>query len=125
MPTIRGRGSMGQQLMRRYRQWKRTTRDRDDLAAMANELSEDIVAIIFGCLSLKDIMRMRRVCKKWREAATKTFVPMTDFSVNNVSKYNAMRIMTITQPNLQQLSICGLGSGHKYIEGEDPDERRA
>mmetsp|Transcript_37379 Transcript_37379/g.76322 ORF Transcript_37379/g.76322 Transcript_37379/m.76322 type:complete len:107 (-) Transcript_37379:253-573(-) len=72
---------MGQQLMRRYRQWRTTREDRDDLAAMANELSDDVVAIIFGCLPPEDTMRMRGVCKKWREAAKKTLVPMTDFSV--------------------------------------------
>jgi len=36
-------------------------------ATTVNELSGDIVAIIFGFFP----MRMRRVCKKWREAAKK------------------------------------------------------
>jgi len=33
--------------------------------------------------------------------------------------------MATALPNLQQLSIRGLGSGHKYSDGEDADERRA
>eukprot|EP00984_Skeletonema_dohrnii_P037380 scaffold39397_cov233-Skeletonema_dohrnii-CCMP3373.AAC.2 len=33
--------------------------------------------------------------------------------------------MATSLPNLQQLSIHSLGRGHKYSDGEDPDERRA
>jgi len=109
MPTIRGRGSMGQELMRRY-----------DPAAAANDFSDDVVAIIFGFFPPKDIMRMRRVCKKWREAAKTTIVPMAEFSVDSVVKYNAMRVMTTALPNLQQLQISHLGAAHKYSDGEDP-----
>jgi hypothetical protein len=76
-----------------------------------------------------------RVCTTWRDAAKKTLVPLTAFRVdsvrklkasleNYVRKYNAMRVMSTALPNLQQLSICGCGLdyGHKYIDGEDPDE---
>jgi len=94
---------MGQELMRRY-----------DPAAAANDFSDDVVAIIFGFFPPKDIMRMRRVCKKWREAAKTTIVPMAEFSVDSVVKYNAMRVMTTALPNLQQITICRLGNGHKY-----------
>eukprot|EP00984_Skeletonema_dohrnii_P031654 scaffold24446_cov97-Skeletonema_dohrnii-CCMP3373.AAC.3 len=89
-------------------------------AAMANELSGDIIAIIFGCFPPEDIMRMRHVCKKWREAAKTTIVPMADFSVDSVRKYNAMRAMTTALPHLQQLQISHLGAAHKYSDGEDP-----
>ena len=65
-------------------------------AAMANELSGDIVANIFGCFPPEDIMRMRRVSKKWREAAKMTIVPPDAFRVNSLSKYNAMATMTTT-----------------------------
>jgi len=99
-------------------------KDRDS-AAMANELSGDVVAIIFGFFPPEDIMRMRCVCKKWREAAKRTIVPMADFSVDSVDEYNAIRVMATVLPNLQQLSIRALEWGHKYIEGEDADERRA
>jgi hypothetical protein len=96
--------------------------------AVAGELGTDEVAIIFSFLPYYDIMRAR-VCTTWRDAAKKTLVPLTDFSsefvVNSVVKYNAMRVMSTALPNLQQLSICGLGHGHKYIDGEDPDEERA
>ncbi|KAK1734531.1 hypothetical protein QTG54_014779 [Skeletonema marinoi] len=70
-------------------------------------------------------MRMRRVCIKWREAAQKTIVPMADFDVDSVDKFNAMRAMSTALPHLQQLSIWGLEWGHKYIDGEDPDEQWA
>jgi len=84
-----------------------------------------VIAIIFGCFPPEDIMRMRRVCKKWREAAKTTIVPMADFSVNSVLNYRAMATMTTALPNLMQLSIGGPGLFHKYIDGEDPDEELA
>jgi len=89
-------------------------------ASAANELSGDVIAIIFGFFPPDDIMRMRRVCRKWREAAKKTIVPMADFGVDSVVKYNAMRVMTTALPNLQQLQISHLGAAHKYSDGEDP-----
>ena len=54
-----------------------------------------------------------------------TIVPPTDFWVNSVNNYNAMRVMTTELPNLQQITIGRLGIGHKYSDGEDPDERYA
>ena len=94
-------------------------------ATTANELSGDVVAIIFGCFPPEDIMRMRRVCKKWREAAKTTIVPMAEFRMNSVDKYNAMAAMTTSLPNLQQITISNLGIGHKYSDGEDPNESTA
>ena len=114
MPTRRGRGSMGQQPMRRC-----------DPAAVANDFSDDVVAIIFGCFPPKDIMRMRCVCKKWREAAKRTIVPMAGFSVDSVNKYNAVVAMATALPNLQQLSMCDPGNLHKYSDGEDQYEYMA
>jgi len=105
---------MGQQPMRRY-----------DPAAAANELSGDIVAIIFGFFPPEDIMRMRCVCKKWREAAKRTIVPMAGFSVDSVNKYNAVVAMATALPNLQQLSMCDPGNLHKYSDGEDQYEYMA
>jgi hypothetical protein len=87
----------------------------------AEELSTDEVAIIFGFLAPKDIM-CARVCRTWRDAAKKTLAPLTEFRVNSVREYNAMRTMSIALPNLQQLSLQFLGHGHKYSDGEDPDE---
>ena len=87
----------------------------------AEEVSSDEVAIIFSFLSPYDIMHAR-VCTTWREAAKKTIVPLTTFAVNSVRSYTAMRAMSTALPNLQQLSICGLGRGHKWSDGEDPDE---
>ncbi len=68
-------------------------------------------------------MRLRRVCSKWKDAAKKTLVPPSKFRVDSLKKYNAMRVMSTALPNLQQLSLHYLG--HKYSDGEDPDERRA
>eukprot|EP00985_Skeletonema_marinoi_P011912 scaffold5641_cov86-Skeletonema_marinoi.AAC.6 len=87
----------------------------------AEEVSADEVAIIFSFLSHADIMRAR-VCKTWRDAATKTLVPLCDFKIDSERSYNAMRVMTAALPNLQQISIHSLGRGHKYSDGEDPHE---
>eukprot|EP00984_Skeletonema_dohrnii_P035026 scaffold34598_cov85-Skeletonema_dohrnii-CCMP3373.AAC.2 len=90
----------------------------DYLVAMANELSGDVVAIIFGCFPPKEIMHMRRVCKKWREAAKRTIVPPTVFDVNSLDKYNALVAMATALPNLQQITLSNLGWLHKYSDGD-------
>jgi hypothetical protein len=94
----------------------------DDLTT-ANKWSCDVVAIVFSFLRPKDIMRLRRVCTTWRDAAKKTIVPLTRFEINSFrASYNAVRAMSTALPNLQRLSICNLGYGHKYSDGEDPVE---
>jgi hypothetical protein len=70
-------------------------------------------------------MRLRRVSKKWSEAARKTIVPLTDFRVDSPKTHDTMRVMTTALPNLQQIEICGLGWGNRWSEGEDPDEEEA
>ncbi len=87
--------------------------------------SVDVLANIFAFLGVKDIMCNRRVNKKWKEAVKKTVVPPADFRVNSVTRFNAMRVMTREMPNLQQLSICDLGCGHKWSDGEDRNEAEA
>jgi hypothetical protein len=104
---------------------KLTHADDDEPAAVAIHQLEDIMAIILGWLGVEDVMRSRRVCKKWKEAARKTIVPLCKFSVHSVENYNAMRVMATEMPNLQQIEICALGGGHKYVDGEDPDEEGA
>jgi len=89
-----------------------------------NFLSSDVLANIFAFLPPKDIMRAR-LNKKMREAAMKTIVPMTDFAVDSVIKYDAMAAVTTALPNLQQITIARLDIGHKYRDGEDPDEEMA
>jgi hypothetical protein len=105
----------------------------------AKELSTDEVALIFGFFTCEDIMRLRRVCKTWRDAAKKTLVPLFDDSVREYNAMrvmstalpnlqqisNAMRVMSTALPNLQQISLRSLGWGHKYNDGEDQDERMA
>ena len=94
----------------------------DDLTTV-DKVSTDGIAIIFGFLTPEDIMRLRQVCSRWKDAAKKTIVPPSiTIVVNSVDKYRAMAAMTEWLPNLQQLSICTLGWGHKYRDGEDPDE---
>ena len=91
----------------------------------ADEVSSDEVAIIFGFLSHVDIMRARRVCTTWRDAAKKTIVHSTEFVVNSVRSYNAMRVMSTALPNLQQIALHDISPRNKYSDGEDPNERRA
>jgi hypothetical protein len=91
-----------------------------------DDLSVDLLSDIFGFLDgPKDIMCKRRVCRKWREAVKKTIVPLTDFRVNTMKRYNAMNVMTRVMPNLQQIELRPLGWGHNYSDGEDPDEMAA
>ena len=106
--------------------------DSDDFVASFDDLSIDELANIFGFLPLKDIMRLRSLNKKAREGVKMTIPPMprdfhSMFSVGSVKKYNAMRVMTIALPNLQQLKIgyYGWGTREKFSEGEDPDEEQA
>jgi hypothetical protein len=97
-----------------------------EVAVTAGDLSVDVLADIFGYLDgPKDIMRKRRVNKRWKEAATKTVVPPTEFCVNSVENYNAMNVMTRALPTLQQITLRRLGYRHKWSDGGDPDERRA
>ena len=90
--------------------------------AAFDDLGVDVIAIIYGFLGPFDIMRSR-LCKKLRKAATTATVPPTDFIVNSVRKYNAMRAMATALPNLQQIEIGGLNGGHKYSDGDDPHEQ--
>ena len=107
--------------------------DGDDAAVAVHQL-EDIVANILGWLCVKEIMRSRRVCKKWKEAVRKTIAPLgefvfpvkTDFGDYSMTNYNAMGVMTEAMPNLQQITIGHLGGYEdKYSDGEDPYEREA
>jgi hypothetical protein len=89
------------------------------------QLSVDEVANALSFLTLEEIMPLRHVNMTWKDAAKKTIVPPTDFCVYSVENYNTMTVMTEALPNLQQMSIGDFGHGHKYSDGEDPDERVA
>ncbi len=97
----------------------------DQIVVTSGDLSVDVLANTFGYLGMQDIMQKRCVCKKWKEAATKTVVPPTNFRIDSVEKHNAMGVMTRALPNLQQVAIFGLGRVHKYNDGEDPNEEEA
>ncbi len=116
----------------------------NDFVASFDDLGVDELADILEFLTLKDIMRSRRINKKLMEAVKKTIVPLTDFRADNVKNYqffvetlesyNAMRVMTRAMPNLQQLWISDLGTGlmiqpdewgHNWSDGEDPNQERA
>ena len=97
-----------------------------------NNLGTDEIANIFAYLTPKDIM-LARQNKNMRDAAKKTIVPMAEFSVNTVCKYNAMRAMTTALPNLTHIELQNLlplsiqidgelqpiTFEHKYRDGED------
>ena len=70
------------------------------------ELGIDDVAWILSFLPLEKIIYLRRVNKIWRDAAKKTTVPPTDFVVDDMNKYRAMRVMARVLPNLQQINLC-------------------
>jgi hypothetical protein len=99
------------------------------------ELGIDEVASILSFLPLKKIMFLRCVNMTWREAARKTTISPTTalWTVNNVARYNATRVMTTELPNLHGIIIGDLIEGsyidfensvqrNKYNDGEDPDE---
>ena len=90
----------------------------------AEEVGTDEVSIIFSFLPRNNILRAR-VCKTWRDAAKKNLVPPSQFVVYGIRSHNALRVMSTALPNLQQLSIYDLGQGHKFRDGEDPDEEMA
>jgi hypothetical protein len=107
----------------------RTTVDAadNDFVASFDDLSVDVLANILGFLSLKHIMCSRRINKKTMEAVKKTIVPLTEFCVNSVERYNAVNVMTRAMPNLQKIHLRSLGRSrdrrrHKWSDGEDPNE---
>jgi len=108
---------------------KKTTKveglNADEETTVAVHQLEDIMADILAWLCVEEIMGKRRVCKKWKEAARKTIIPPCDFVVNNVESYNVVNVMTRALPNLQQITLYVLGRGHKWSDGEDPDEEWA
>jgi len=85
------------------------------------EMSKDELKIIMGYLTPKELL-LSRVCRKWRDAATETVVPMTHFHVDSVKAYNAMAAL----PNLQQITLGSLELGptsyNVYTVGEEPDQ---
>eukprot|EP00985_Skeletonema_marinoi_P001686 scaffold682_cov73-Skeletonema_marinoi.AAC.1 len=96
----------------------------DDLTATINKLTGNVLAIIFGFLHLKDIMRLRCVCSDWKDAAKGTIVP-SEFKVDRMKKIRLMETMTTALPNLQHLTMYSIadGWGHGYMSGDNPDER--
>jgi hypothetical protein len=69
----------------------------------------DVLPNILGFLPPRDIMRQRRVCRKCSEAVKMVIVPLADFCINSLEKYNAMVVMTRAMPNLQQITLCAIG----------------
>jgi len=106
-----------------------TTDERNEIHIaddFAEGLTAEVLPTILSFLTPKEIMRARRVCTTWRDAAKKTLVPLTEFKVDSVISYNAMRVMSTDLPSLQHLSISRLGYYyHKYSDGEEPDEEEA
>lgn len=107
----------------------------DDVIASFTSLSTDILANIFGHLPLKEIMRVRRVCKKTIDAVKETEVPIESnkyrcFKIDSIEKFNALIGMSETLPGLQQFGLSSPsyeskykgGGDFKYADGEDPVE---
>ena len=65
----------------------------DEVVAVSIHQLEDIMADVLGWLCVKEIMGKRGVCKKWKEAVKKTFIPLCDFIVDNERKCNSMEVM--------------------------------
>eukprot|EP00984_Skeletonema_dohrnii_P025039 scaffold14179_cov155-Skeletonema_dohrnii-CCMP3373.AAC.5 len=86
-----------------------------------------VVEHIFGYLPPEDIMRSRRVCKRWKDAAKNTIVPIptTRFEVDTVLKYSAMAAMSTAMPNLAQITIRPLEYRIRYSNGEEPNQSLA
>jgi hypothetical protein len=84
----------------------------------------DVLPIILEFLPVKEIMRSRRVCKKWKDSVRRA-IAHDNFYVDSVEAYNLLGAMVTAMPNLQQITIGYLGNGHKFNDGEDPDERAA
>jgi hypothetical protein len=100
---------------------RRSRRIAGRLNADFDQLDDNVLANILEFLVMNEIMCYRRVSKKWRETINKV-VPLGDFRVNNLNKYNGMGVMTRALPNLQQVTLGRLGLPHKWNDGEDPDE---
>jgi hypothetical protein len=99
----------------------------DVLSASLDDIGVDVLAKIYGFLPIENIMCLRGINKKSREAVKMTLVPPTAlcFCVDNEDNYNAMRVITRAMPNIQQIELSFLGDGHKWSDGEDPDEEVA
>ncbi len=99
----------------------------NEFVASFDDVSVDVLANIFSFLPVDNIMCSRRVNKKSMEAVKKTIVPLTAFRVHTMRKYNALNVMTRAMPNLQQIKLGLLewGYGHKWSDGEDPNEEEA
>ena len=109
----------------------------EDVVASFTSLSADILANIFGHLPLKEIMRVRRVCKKTIDAVKETAVPLESnhqcFKIDSIKMYNALVVMAEVLPGLQQLRVDDPsydskyqgGGDFRYADGEDQIESTA
>ena len=93
----------------------------EDVVASFTSLSTDILANIFGHLPLKEIMRVRRVCKKTIDAVKETLVPLESnkyrcFRIDSIKMYNALVVMAEVLPGLQQIRVDGPSYSSKRRE---------
>ena len=96
----------------------------DNAVASFTSLSTDILANIFGHLPKKEILRVRRVCKKTVDAVKATAVPLESdwfrlFKIDSIKTYNALVVMAEVLPGLQQFGICSPSYASKYEGGGD------
>ncbi len=100
---------------------RRSRRVAGRLSATFDDLGVDELAIIFSFLPREEIM-CARLNKTMRAAAKEVILSKTDFVVNNIRRYNLMVAMSTALPNIQQITLRRLCQGHRYSDGEDPDE---
>ncbi len=93
-----------------------------DFGASLDDLGVDVLADIYAFLPLKNIICLRGINNKSREAVRVAIPPPSYFSVHNMRTYNAMNVMATELPNLQQIVIGDLGNRDKWSDGEDPNE---
>jgi hypothetical protein len=103
----------------------------NDFSPSFDDLGVDLLANILCFFPLKNIMPLRCINKKSREAVTRTIPPDDFFVVDRVENYNVIELMTRVLPNLERITLlCKFiwdrdGRGHQWSDGEDPDEEWA
>ena len=111
---------------------KLITSEERDLTSV-DQINDDTIAIIFSHFGPVELMHMRCVCKKWREAAKETIPARVNFHVDSVNKYRAMVAMTTALPNVQNITLNHFylpprgqylhrsgSTTDRYADGEDP-----
>mmetsp|Transcript_5304 Transcript_5304/g.11506 ORF Transcript_5304/g.11506 Transcript_5304/m.11506 type:complete len:394 (+) Transcript_5304:39-1220(+) len=103
----------------------------EEHAPTIESLNVDTIAITFGFLGWKEILAAR-VCKKFKEAAVLTHVPLTftlrwgnavpELCVDSARLYGSLTLMARALPNLHQMCLLN-GTDLRFEDGDDPEPR--